>query len=133
MDKHHSRIQMILGEDVERTMQTAELYRKYLLKQLPLPVLVTGNEDFPWEEPYVLGVWDQDEYEELKKTNPSYTEKFELVNLDKPNRFDDIMAKLKRVSDGKQFEIGLSWLCSTEENSDSHFLLDDYGRWHTNY
>ena len=133
MDKHHSRIQMILGEDVERTMQTAELYRKYLLKQLPLPVLVTGNEDFPWEEPYVLGVWDQDEYEELKKTNPSYTEKFELVNLDKPNRFDDIMAKLKRVSDGKQFEIGLSWLCSTEENSDSHLLLDDYGRWHTNY
>jgi hypothetical protein len=124
---------MILGEDVERTMQTAELYRKYLLKQLPLPVLVTGNEDFPWEEPYVLGVWDQDEYEELKKTNPSYSDKFELVNLDKPNRFDDIMAKLKRVSDGKQFEIGLSWLCSAEENSDSLLLLDDYSRWHTNY
>jgi hypothetical protein len=133
MDKHLSRIQMILGEDLERTIQTAELYRKYLLKQLPLPVRVTGSEDFPWEEPYVLGGWDQDEYQELKKNNPSYTDTFELIDLGKPNRHEDIMAKLKRVSDGKQFEIGLSWLCCTEENSVIHLLLDDYGCWHTNY
>jgi hypothetical protein len=133
MDMHHKRIKMILGEDMERTMQTAERYRNYLIKHLPLPVLVTGSEDFPWEEPYVLRVWDQDEYKELKKTNPSYTDTFELINLEKPNRHEDIVAKLKRVSDEKQFKIGLSWLCCTEKNSDSHLLLDDYGRWHTNY
>ena len=133
MDADDRRIQAILGEDNERTMQNASRYRCYLLKNLPLPVTVTGNEDFPWEEPYVVGGWDQREYEKLKRKYPSYTDTFELQALGPPNRDEDITAKVRRLSDGRVFEIGLSWLCCENEESDAHTLLDDYGVWHTNY
>ena len=127
------RIHAILGDDKERTKHNAERYRDYLVKHLSLPILVTGNEDFPWEEPYVLCVWDKDEYEELKQSHPSYTDTFELIGLEQPNRYEDVMAKVQRVTDGKQFEIGLSWLCCKEQDSDASKLLEDYGSWHTNY
>ena len=71
MDANDKRIHAILGDDSKRTIRNAERYRSYLLEHLALPILVTGMEDFPWEEPYVFGGWDQREYEELKKTNPS--------------------------------------------------------------
>ncbi len=89
-------------------------------------------EDFSWEEPYVVGGWDQREYEELKKTNPSYTDTFELQTLGPPNEHEDVIAKVKRLSDGRVFEIGLSCLCCDDEKSDAYSLLDDYGVWHTN-
>ena len=133
MTSNDRRIHAILGDDKERTAHNAERYRKYLIKQLSLPILVTGREDFPWEEPYVFGVWDNDEYEELKESNPSYTDTFELRSLEPPNRFDDVMVKVRRLSDGKQFEIGLSWLCCQDQDNDAHILLEDYGEWHTNY
>ncbi len=55
MDAHEKRIHAILGDDNERTMQNASRYRTHLLKHLSLPLLVTGIEDFPWEERYVMG------------------------------------------------------------------------------
>ena len=133
MSQTDNRIQKILGDDRERTLQNAGRYRDFLVKHLPFPFIVTGLEDFPWEEPYVFGVWDQDEYQELKKVKPSYTDTFELLSLNQPNQYEDIMAKLKRVSDGKLFEIGLSWLCCEDKRNDAHILLDDYASWHTNY
>lgn len=110
---------VILGDDNERTMQNASRYRSYLLKNLSLPIIVTGTEDFPWEEPYVIGGWDQREYEKLKKTNPSYRDTFELQALGPPNEHEDIIARVKRLSDGRVFEIELSWLCCDDEESDS--------------
>ena len=133
MDADDKRIHAILDDDNERTMQNASRYRSYLLKNLSLPILVTGMEDFPWEEPYVLGGWDQRKYEKLKKTNPSYTDTFELQALGPPDEHEDIIAKVKPLSDGRVFEIGLSWLCCENEESDAYTLLDDYGVWHTNY
>jgi hypothetical protein len=133
MDADEKRIHAVLGDDSARTMQNAERYRAYLVKHLSLPVLATGTEDFPWEEPYVLGGWDQDEYEELKKTNPSYTDTFEIKALAPPNEHEDIVARVRRESDGKEFEIGLSWLSCEDEDSDAYTLLEDYGVWHTNY
>lgn len=127
------RIHAILGDDCLRTMRSAGRYRSYLLKHLSLPIIVTGSEDFPWEERYVIGGWDQEEYEELKKTNPSYTDTFELRALEPPNRYEDIDTKLKRLSDGRIFKIGLSWLRGKDKGSDESILLDDYGVWHTNY
>ena len=127
------RIHAILGDDKERTMHSAKRYRDYLVKHLSLPILVTGIEDFPWEEPYIFGGWDKDEYEELKKSNPSYTDTFELLSLEAPNKYEDVMAKVRRLSDGKQFEIGLSWLCCQDQDNDVKILLEDYGVWHTNY
>ncbi len=133
MNKQDKRIHAILGDDDERTIQNAERYRSYLLENLSMPTTVTGLEDFPWEEPYVLGGWDKQEYEELKKSNPSYTDLFELQTLGPPDEDEDIVAKVKRLSDGKIFEIGLSWLCSKDKRSDEYMLLDDYATWHVNY
>jgi len=75
----------------------------------------------------------REEYEKLKKTNPSYTDSFELQSLALPNEHEDVVAKAKRVSDGKVFEIGLSWLSCEDEDSEAYTLLGDYGIWHTNY
>lgn len=133
MNPEDKRIHDILGDDNNRTMENAIRYRSYLLKNLSLPIIVTGTEDFPWEEPYVIGGWDQQEYEKLKKTNPSYTDSFELQKLDPPDEYEDIVAKVKRLSDGRVFRIGLSWLRSIDDKSDAYILLDDYGVWHTNY
>ncbi len=133
MDADEKRIHAILGDDNARTLRNAERYRQYLLKHVSLPILVTGSEDFPWEEPYVLGGWDEEEYKERKKTNPSYTDTFEITELAPPNHQEDVVAKVRRLSDGNRFEIGLSWLCCEDEDNDAHILLEDYGVWHTNY
>jgi hypothetical protein len=133
MDPEDKRIQAILGDNNDRTMANANRYRSYLLKNLSLPIMVTGMEDFPWEEPYVMGGWDKREYEKLKKTKPSFTDTFELQALEFPNDDEDIVAKIKRLSDGRLFEIGLSWLCCEDDKNEACMLLADYGVWHTNY
>jgi hypothetical protein len=133
MDKHEKQILRILGEDHERTMRNAERYRKCLLEHLSLPVRATGAEDFSWEEPYIFGGWSKKEYNKLKKIYPSYTDTFEIESLAPPNDFEDVLAKVRRLSDGKRFEIGLSWLTCTDEDSNAYTLLKDYGAWHTNY
>ncbi|MCJ7582605.1 MAG: hypothetical protein MUP98_18985 [Candidatus Aminicenantes bacterium] len=53
----------------------------YLKKNLSYPCVLTGIEDFNWEEFYVFGPGDKEEYEELKKTKPSYMDTFELLEL----------------------------------------------------
>lgn len=103
MDEDDKRIHAILGNNNERNAQNLARYHSHLLKHLSLPLMVTGTDDFPWEEPYVIGGWDQQEYEELKKTNPSYTDTFELQGIGEPDEHEDIVAKVKRVSDGKVF------------------------------
>lgn len=133
MDAQKARIHTVLGDDNERTMRNAMRYRDYLHKHLAFPVIVTGTEDFPWEEPYIFGGWDAREYKKLKKTNPSYTDTFELQALEPPDGHEDVVAKIQRVSDGKLFQIGLSWLCCKDEDNEAHELLDDYGIWHANY
>ena len=68
----------------------------------------SGAEDFAWEEPYVLGIFDQKDYEQLKKTRPAYTDKNELI--EPVNRIDDLygmMTRVRRISDNKVFEIPL--------------------------
>ncbi len=133
MDEDDKRIHAILGDDKARTMRNAERYRQHLLKHLAFPIRATGMEDFPWEEPYVLGGWDQVEYEALKDIYPSYTDIFEIKSLAPPNQYEDVVAKVRRLSDGKRFEIGLSWLTCEEEDDNTCTLLEDYGIWHTNY
>lgn len=92
------------------------------------------HEDFPWEEPYVIGGWDKNEYEQLKKENPSYTDVFELIELLEPDPdYDDIVAKIKRLTDLNIFEVGLSWLKCLNSDDVNYQLINDYAVWHTNY
>ena len=67
MNASEKRIHEILGDDLDVSPNNFRRYRAYLKKSMTFPVRVTGNQDFPWEEPYVMGGWDEEEYEELKK------------------------------------------------------------------
>lgn len=127
------RIHAVLGDISERSFENAERYRLHLRQALKLPLLVTGREDFPWEEPYVFGGWSQVEYKQLKKTQPSFEDTFELLDLLEPNEDDDVTAQIRRTSDGRAFEIGLSWLKPKDKKSAAFRLLDDYASWHANY
>lgn len=134
MDMQHERIRGILGKHCRRNPENMIKYLRYLRKSIEFPCYLTGMEDFPWEEPYLMGGWDNMEYQELKKTNPSFTDEFELMALLSPKSGqDDILAKVKRTSDQKIFEIGLSWLECKDFQSENFQLIDDYGVWHTNY
>ena len=77
IDEQEIRIEKILSSDnsvkenTRRSPETARRYLEYLKKNIELPCLLTGSEDFLWEEKYVFGYGSKNEYENLKKTNPS--------------------------------------------------------------
>jgi len=129
----------ILGDAAEGTQEdTLNVLFEHLKANLQLPCEVTGTEDFRWEEPYVLGGWSQQEYKRLKKTQPSYTDNYDLLDIEQGWRsewmmFDeDIVAKVRRKSDGKEFDIGLAELRVTDKKSPSFQLVDDYAVWLVN-
>lgn len=132
MEDWEQRIHEVLEDDSERTPANACRYLVHLKQQLTLPIRVTGIEDFLWEEPYILGVLDQDEYEELKKTKPSYTDEFDLLEILEPED-DDLIAKIRRISDGKEFLMELSWLKCVDKKSKEYTILNDYSIWYVNY
>ena len=109
-------------------------YRKYLLEQLDKSIVLTGREDFPWEEIYVFGPGNQVEYEQLKKKNPSYKDEYRLIGLSEEHFEDnDLMAQVERLSDKKRFEIGLSWLTTKDEMNQHFQLFDDFATWVVNW
>ena len=71
-DKTQKRIMAILGQegidDIFRSDENLQVYLEYLKNNVEHPCLVTGMEDFPWEEKYVFGYGDEKEYEKLKVT-----------------------------------------------------------------
>jgi hypothetical protein len=138
-DEQMKRCDAILGDAAEGTQEEAlEAFFKYLKANLPLPCEVTGTEDFRWEEPYVIGGWSKQEYERLKVTQPSYTDEYELLSIDRGRRskwmmfHEDIVAHVRRKSDGKDFDLGLAELQVTDEKSPSFQLVDDYAVWLVN-
>lgn len=135
-EDYEKRIASIFGtEEVpDVTGVTLQTYRGYLVEHLDQGLKLTGRGDFPWEERYVLGHVDSEEYEELKKDNPSYKDFFELLEIikqDEPE--DDLLARVRRLSDSKIFDVGLSWLMTVDEKSSNFQLLDDFATWIANY
>lgn len=105
----------------------------------PCPCEVTGIEDFNWEEPYVFGSWSRKKYARLKKTQPSYGDKYQLLRIDDEEfsewmlfRGDDLAAHVQRISDGKKFVLGLAELKATDRKSRNYELLDDFSVWLVN-
>ena len=136
MDKDEKRIAKALGAlevpDVDE--ENLLKYRKYLLAQLGKGTVLTGREDFPWEEKYVIGPGSRAEYERLKKNNPSHTDEYNLIEiLEKEVEENDLVAQVERLSDKKRFEIGLSWLTTKDEKSNDFQLLDDFATWVVNW
>jgi hypothetical protein len=137
-DDQTKRILNILGVKNEEEMTVDEdnltKYYKYLNTNIDFSVSVTGIEDFHWEEYYVFGPGDQDEYKKLKKTHPSYTDKYKIIDLDDDLDWEEgILVNVKRISDNKKFTLPLADLESDDENSTNYQILDDYSVWFVNY
>ncbi len=109
-------------------------YLAYLKKNLQLPCKVTGREDFPWEEEYVIASGNKKEYERLKKTQPSYTDIFEIKQFkDSVYHDEGILVEVKRLSDNKEFVLPLVDLVTNDEDSRNNDFLDDYSTWFINH
>ena len=104
-DEQSKNIAQILdSKDLSVTEENQDKFYDYLSEHINYPCILTGAEDFSWEEPYVFGVFDQEEYERLKKKRASYTDHFKLVRLE--DIIDDIrgiLVKVKRIGDRKIF------------------------------
>ena len=141
MDSQENRIAQILADgDVdneemqEKSPETIVKYLHYLKENIEFPCMVTGMEDFPWEEKYVLGPGNKKEYEKLKKDNPSYKDKFEILNFYEDEDYDEqIMVSVRRLSDQKEFILDLDCLEAVDKKSINYQLLDDYSVWYVNY
>jgi hypothetical protein len=138
-DAAFARADAILGgREVEDLDEALDLMLAHLRKNLQLPCEVTGIEDFQWEEPYILGGWSPAEYRRLKKTQPSYTDRFQLiaVSRDEDSEWmmsdEDIAARVRRISDGREFVLGLAELEALDKHSRNYQLLDDYAVWFAN-
>ena len=116
------------------TYENLKRFLDYLKDNLELPCLLTGMEDFPWEEKYVFGYGDKDEYEKLKRTNPSYTDTFKLLEFEelRPNE-GQIFVKVERVADRKKFSLPLDDLEASKRRSKNYQILEDYAAWWVNY
>lgn len=124
----------ILGKrKIYVTHKNLKKYLKYLKENIELPGLVTGREDFPWEERYVFGYGDEGEYEEMKKTRPSFRDTFHLLDITyEGNEADGLIAEIKRIKDGKIFEMTLDYLESEDKKSINKELIDTYAVWYVN-
>ena len=122
-------------EKQEKSTETIQKYLNYLKENIEFPCIVTGLEDFPWEEKYVFGYGNKKEYEKLKKENPSYKDKFEILDFIKDEDYNDeqIFVRAKRLSDQKEFMLELDYLKAVDNKSKNHQLLDDYSVWYVNY
>ncbi|MCR4292618.1 MAG: hypothetical protein NUV76_07060 [Candidatus Kuenenia sp.] len=134
IDEQDERISAIFGGEIpDVTEESLETYLTYLKEHIELPCELTGIEDFDWEEYYVIGPGDQKEYERLKKTKPSHTDKYDMLSLaTEVDGWVGILVNLKRVSDKKRFTLPLAELKATDEKSKNYQLLDDYSVWFVN-
>jgi hypothetical protein len=134
-EKQEKRIMAILGtEKLDVIKKTFSTYLRYLMNHVELPCQVTGIEDFEWEEPYVFGFGSKSEYEELKKTQASYKDKFNLIRFvdEIDDYYDGIFVHVQRLSDKKKFILPLADLKSADRKSKNYQLLDDYSVWFVN-
>ena len=129
-----NRIEKILGEDnIDVSDESLVMYRSYLQENIKRPCQLTGIEDFRWEEYYILGPGDKKEYEELKKTQPSYQDVYTFISFDDQVEDEGLMVKVIRISDRKQFVLPLADLKATDKKSRNYRLIDDYAVWFVNY
>ena len=133
----YKRIEEILGGkfiDISRRKETLLYYRTYLEKELKFPVEVCGREDFSWEEFYLFGPGDKQEYEALKRTRASYTDILRMTRLSGHYEVDrGLFAHFTRITDRKRFELPLEDFRAVNKKSTEAQLLEDYSIWFVNY
>ncbi len=142
-DEQDLRIEEIIGDDddddeIDFADCVDKLYN-HLKVSLQLPCNITGIEDFRWEEGYVIGSGNRKKYEKLCKNQPSYTDIFELLSIERESisewmmyGYEDITGLVRRTSDGKEFYLGLAEIKAIDKKSINYQLLDDYAVWFVN-
>ena len=137
VDEEIAKVMKILNivneEGMDVNDDNLKRYFDYLSDHLDFSDLVTGMEDFRWEEYYVFGPGDQKEYEKLKKKNPSYTDHYQILSLEGYGYDESILVNVKRISDNKKFALPLADLKSVGKDSINFQLLEDFSMWFWNY
>ena len=136
LDRQLKRIAQVFGreEPPEVKEKTLKIFLMYLKRNVEYPCTLTGSEDFEWEELYIIGPGSKKEHDQLRKTNASYLDTFELIDfvLD-PYGDEGIHAEVRRLSDKKIFILPLDYLKVKPRKSKNFSLVDDYGVWFVNY
>ncbi|MGB3508059.1 MAG: calcium-binding protein [Microcoleaceae cyanobacterium] len=129
------KLEEILGStNLEVTKTNLNKFLKYLKQNIQYPCVVTGMDEFEWEEYYTMGSGSKKEYQKLKKTKASHTDKFNILKLnDSLDAEDGILAEVERTSDKKKFTLPLAELESVVEESLNTELLEDYSMWFFSY
>jgi len=110
------------------------IFLDHLRRNVELPCILTGSEDFEWEEYYVIGPGSKKEHERLRKTQASNLDTFELIGFDdEVNEDQGILVHVRRVSDKKRFWLPLDYLKTKVKRSKNYRLLNDYAVWFANY
>lgn len=109
-------------------------YLAYLNQSIQRPCILTGNQEFEWEEYYVFGPGTQKQHEKQRKTKPSYMDQFKLISLVKEvSESEGIVAQVERLSDRQKFTLPLCQLEEAEPTTENYELIDDYVTWFENY
>jgi hypothetical protein len=134
MDMQMERIKGVLGNDCSRNSQNTLRFLKFLQRNVRASCRLTGIAEFDWERDYLADGWGGIEYEKMKSKRPSFMDQFELKALAAPDPGgDDIVACVKRVSDKKDFRIGLSLLEGIDFKDESFQYIEDYVAWYRYY
>ena len=138
-EEQEQRIGGIVGLDRDGEInfvseKTLNSFYEYLVQNLTLPCEVTGSEDFPWEEYYIIGGGSKKEHNKLRKTKPSYLDTYDLLKVVYTvEDYSELMVAVKRTSDKKKFTLSLADLEATDGNSQNYQLIDDYAFWYVNW
>ncbi|MBE9185205.1 hypothetical protein IQ270_10880 [Microcoleus sp. LEGE 07076] len=129
------KIRTILGnKKINADLKNTIKYLDYLKRNLQVPCHVTGIEEFEWEEEYLMGFGTKKEYARLKKTLPSYTDKFTIHRLEDFSIHEGgIFVEVQRVGDRKKFMLRLAELESVDDLPPNNHILHDYSVWWINY
>lgn len=123
-----------MDEVPEVTDETLRTYLQYIKNNIDTACETTGIEDFEWEEYYIIGPGSKKEHERLRKTRPSYKDRYKIMAFeDDPGEDYGILVNLKRSSHGKKFTLPLADLKATDKRNPSYQILDDYSVWFINW
>lgn len=129
-DEYDSHVaEVIDDESLIIDKENLERYADCLTEFVKKGSLLTGQEEFTWEEKYTMGWGDKNRYEELKKTQPSHTDIFILRKFEILENGTEIGAKVTRQSDKKKFIIALSYLQLIEKGDEADFVVEAYRSW----
>ncbi len=139
------RIMQVFGVNDEEEIPSVDeamlqIYARYLKVHIQLPCLLAGIESigyFGWEERFQFGYGSKAEHDRMRKEFGSLKDQFLLEEFNSTLKTVgwslDIVVTVKRSGDGKRFEIPLSELEATDENSDNAILLNDFTVWKVNW